>query len=93
MNGNPPVVITGSGDFGAPTPFAINSGFVAGVNTIHVQVNNGGDPTAFFVSFTTATATALVKPVPALSWPALLCLALLLAGMGTVLARKARSHR
>jgi hypothetical protein len=93
LNGNAPVVSTGSGAFGAPTPFAINSGFVAGLNTIHVQVNNEGDPTAFFVSFTTATATAVVAPVPALSWQALAGLALLLAALGTALARKARSLR
>jgi len=39
-----------------PTPFTINSGFVSGLNTIHVTVDNGGDPTAFFVEFNTATA-------------------------------------
>jgi hypothetical protein len=93
LNGNAPVLITGSGDFGAPTAFTINSGFVAGVNTIHVQVNNAGDPTAFFVSFTSATATAVVMPVPALSWPALLGLVLLLAGLGSALARKTRPLR
>ena len=93
LNGNAPVVVTGSGDFGAPTPFSINSGFVAGLNTLHVQVNNEGDPTAFFVSFTTASATALTTPVPALSWQAMVGLALLLAGLGSLLARKARSLR
>jgi hypothetical protein len=91
LNANAPVVTTGPGAFGAPTAFTINSGFVAGLNTIHVQVNNGGDPTAFFVSFTSATASAVQIPVPAVSWPALAGLALLLAGLGSILARKTRS--
>jgi hypothetical protein len=90
LNANPPVATTGVGAFGAPTPFTINSGFVPGLNTIHVQVNNVGDPTAFFVSFTSAAATAVLIPVPALSWPALVGLALLLAGLGSLLARKTR---
>jgi hypothetical protein len=94
LNANAAVATTGVGAFGAPTPFTINSGFVAGLNTIHVQVNNQGDPTAFFVSFTSATAnptaSAAQVAVPALSWPALAGLALLLAGFGSRLARKAR---
>lgn len=51
LNGN---IITsvGSGAFGAPTAFTMNSGFVSGINTITVTVNNEGDPTAFFVQFT-----------------------------------------
>jgi len=92
LNSNAPVATTGVGDFGSPTPFAINSGFVAGLNTIHVAVNNQGDPTAFFVSFTSATASAVQTPVPALSWQALAGLALLLAGLGSLLARKSRLH-
>jgi hypothetical protein len=90
LNGNAPVAITGIADFGAPTAFTINSGFVAGLNTIHVQVNNQGDPTAFFVSFSSATANGVPVQVPALSGPTLAALALLLAGMGALLARKAR---
>jgi hypothetical protein len=92
LNANAPVATTGIAAFGAPTPFTINSGFVAGLNTIHLRVNNQGDPTAFFVSFTSATAAPIVAhvPVPALSWPALAALALLLAGAGSFLARKAR---
>jgi len=91
LNSNAPVATTGPGAFGAPTPFTINSGFVAGLNTIHVQVNNAGDPTAFFVSITSAVASAVQIPVPAVSWPALAGLALLLAGLGSLLARKTRS--
>lgn len=94
LNSGAPAATTGFSGFGAPTPFTINSGFVAGLNTIHVQVNNGGDPTAFFVSFTTATAKVAVPPVsvPALSWFALAGLALILAMLGSLLARKARSR-
>lgn len=93
LNAGTPVATTGSGDFFAPTAFTINSGFVAGLNTIHVQADNAGDPTAFFVSFTTATANAVpvaAEPVPATSWPALagLGLLLLLAGTGSLLRRK-----
>ena len=93
LNGNPPVATTGSGDFGAPTPFTINSGFVPGLNTIRVQVANEGNPTAFFVSFTSATAEAFVAPVPAMSWQALIALAVVLGGMGSVLARRAQTRR
>ncbi len=97
LNANAPVATTGAAAFGAPTPFTINSGFVAGLNTIHLQVNNQGDPTTFFVSFTSATANANANAVqvtvPALSWPALAGLALLLAGLGALLARRARSPR
>jgi hypothetical protein len=97
LNSDPPVVTTGIADFGAPTPFTINSGFVAGLNTIHVRVTNQGDPTAFFVSFTSATASAATPsaaqiPIPAVSWPSLAALALLLAGLGSLWARKARSR-
>jgi hypothetical protein len=56
LNSNAAAATTCFGCFGAPTAFTINSGFVAGLNTLHVKVNNGGDPTAFFVSFTSATA-------------------------------------
>lgn len=96
LNSNAPVATTGFGGFGAPTSFAISGGFVAGLNTIHVQVNNGGDPTAFFVSFTSATANAAgaaaPTPAPALSWPVLAWLAVLLATFGALVAGK-RSRR
>jgi hypothetical protein len=93
LNSNPLAATTGVAAFGAPTPFTINSGLVAGLNTIHVQVDNLGDPTAFFVSFTSASATAsaVQVPVPAMSWSALAGLALLLAGLGSLLARRAWS--
>lgn len=93
LNADAPVATTGSSNYGTPTPFTISSGFVAGLNTIHVQVNNEGDPTAFFVSITSATANALPVPaqaVPATPWPMLvgLGLVLLLTGLGSLLQRR-----
>ncbi len=95
LNANAPVATTGSGSFGAPTPFTINSGFQPGLNTIHLQVNNEGDPTAFFVSFTSASAKRIVtaSAVPALSLPMLAGLVLLLAGLGLFLTRKRQGVR
>ena len=58
LNGGLPVATTGNADFlSGPTPFTFNSGFVSGVNFIRVRVDNNGDPTAFRVEFSTATAT------------------------------------
>ena len=76
LNSNAPVATTCFGCFGAPTAFTINSGFVAGLNTIHVTVNNGGDPTAFFVSFTTATAGPGAGGVPEPATVLLTCVGL-----------------
>lgn len=47
---------TGFANFGSLHPFSISSGFLPGLNTIDVRVNNGGDPTAFIVVFDSATA-------------------------------------
>lgn len=92
LNGNAPVATTGVAGFGTPTSFSINSGFVPGLNTLHVRVNNAGDPTAFFVSFSSATATPLAVPpamIPASSWPVLGGLGLLLL-MTTLVALRHR---
>lgn len=43
-------------EFGSLHAFSLTSGFHAGINTIDVSVNNGGDPTAFLVVFDSATA-------------------------------------
>ena len=56
LNGNAPVATTGFAGFGATTSFSFTSGFLSGLNTIHVTVDNGGDPTAFFVQFNSGTA-------------------------------------
>jgi hypothetical protein len=59
------VATTAFNAFGAPTNFSMTSGFIAGINTISIQTNNdpnaGGNPTAFRVQFSTATAD-LVGP-------------------------------
>ena len=64
LNGNAAVATTAFAAFGAPTAFTINSGFMAGLNTINVRFDNGGDPTAFFVQFNSATASPLATGVP-----------------------------
>ncbi|MBI3680155.1 MAG: PEP-CTERM sorting domain-containing protein [Acidobacteria bacterium] len=58
LNGGANVATTCFACFGAPTAFSISSGFVAGINTIEVGMNNGGNPTAFRVEFTSADADA-----------------------------------
>ena len=58
------VKTTGFADFGAPTAFTMNTGFLAGLNTISVKVDNGGDPTAFRVEFSSATASVGGSSVP-----------------------------
>ena len=98
LNSGAPVATTGFAGFVSPTPFTFNSGFVAGVNTIHLAVNNGGDPTAFFVSFTSATVNPVgnvttVTQAPALSWPMLAVLAALFAAIGSLTAGKMRVRR
>jgi hypothetical protein len=93
LNANPPVATTGFAAFGSPTSFTFNGGFLPGLNIIHLQVNNETDPTAFFVSFTSASAApAIITEVPVNSWPVLLGLAMLLAALGSLLAAR-RSSR
>jgi PEP-CTERM motif-containing protein len=54
LNGNT-IATTAFGAFGSATAFTMNSGFLSGLNTISVRVDNGGDPTAFRVEFTSGT--------------------------------------
>src|SRR5262249_46915482 len=51
------------GGFGGFTAFAINSGFVAGTNTIDFIVNNGGGPTGLRVEMT-GSASPVTGGIP-----------------------------
>jgi hypothetical protein len=79
LNGGSNAATTSFGGFGSFTNFLVNSGFLPGLNTVEVGVNNGGDPTAFHVLFTQATADE-VSAVPEPSSLALVAASLLLIG-------------
>jgi len=64
LNGNAAVATTGFAGFGATTNFSFTSGFIAGINKIHVVVDNGGDPTAIFVQLSGTAAAAGGVPEP-----------------------------
>ena len=63
LNGNT-VATTLLADFNHTTAFTMNSGFLAGLNTISVRVNNEGNPTAFRVEFTSGTVNPGTSSVP-----------------------------
>ena len=65
-----------SASFGVFTDFTINSGFIAGVNTLDFVVTNGHGPTGLRVEITNANAVALDEPY------ALALLGLGLLGLG-----------
>jgi hypothetical protein len=73
LNGNAAVATTSFGGFGSTTAFSFTSGFLSGLNTIHVVVNNGGDPTAFFVQFNSGTADSGGGSVPEPTSMVLIC--------------------
>jgi hypothetical protein len=65
VNGGPAAASQGFAGFGSLTSFTLNSGFVAGVNSIQIAVDNGGDPTAIRAEFLRADATPTNgSPVP-----------------------------
>ena len=91
VNGESPAATTGFSAFGSPTGFTIDSGWVAGENTIHVRANNAGDPTAFYVRFDSSSAVEAVGPaVPVSSltiWSTII-LTLVIAGFGVMILRR-----
>jgi hypothetical protein len=56
VNGGPAAASQGFAGFGVLTNFTLNSGFHAGINSIQISVDNGGDPTAFRAEFLRADA-------------------------------------
>jgi hypothetical protein len=90
LNGDSPVSTTGFGGFGSQTAFTIDNGWIDGVNTIHVRVNNGGDPTAFFVQFNSVSARRAPTAIPALGPAGLMLLLATLAGIGLLRVRRQR---
>ena len=82
LNGGAALAVSSSGGFGSFTSFSANSGFVAGINTFEVTVNNGGDPTAFRVQFDRADAQSLSGVPEPGSW------ALLATGLGAITLRR-----
>jgi hypothetical protein len=74
INGNPTGIIANG--FTAFTDFSINSGFIAGLNTLDFQVLNSRGPTGLRVEIANANAVALDEPY------ALALLGLGLIGLG-----------
>jgi hypothetical protein len=64
LNGQAPAATTCFACFFSPTAFSFNSGFVNGINKIHVTVDNAGDPTAFFVQLSGTASVAEGGQVP-----------------------------
>lgn len=86
LNGGASVATSPFAGFGSLTSFTLNSGFVDGTNSIEVGVNNGGNPTAFRVEFSSATGTPV--PVPTMPDTLLLILALILVGGGVFMLKQ-----
>lgn len=89
VNGGANAATSGFAGFGALTNFTLNSGnssFIAGMNSIQVGANNGGNPTAFRVQFLSATASPI--QVPTMPEWFFLILALILVSMVFVTLRR-----
>ena len=82
------IAVTGvqSLGFSSFTPFTIDRGFVAGINTLDFVVNNGGGPTGLRAEMTgTANASAVPEP-------STLAVLALPAGLAGLLTLKRRRH-
>lgn len=86
VNGGANAATSTFGGFGTLTNFTLNSGFVAGMNSIQVGANNAGNPTAFRVQFTSATASPI--QVPTMPEWFLLILALILVSTIVITLRR-----
>jgi hypothetical protein len=86
VNGGANAATSGFAGFGSLTSFTLNSGFIAGMNSIEVGVNNGGNPTALRVQFSSATAAPI--PTPTMPEWFLMILALILVSTVVVTLRR-----
>lgn len=94
LNDDVPAATTGFAGFGSPTPFTLGP-LAAGENWVHVRVNNGGDPTAFFVEWDQSAPPPPPRqpliPIPTLATWSTLLLVLLIAGLGMLLLHRRRA--
>ncbi len=80
---------TNTTQFGSFTSFSINSGFIAGVNTLDFIVNNGGGPTGLRVDQLQGTAS----PPQASGVPEPTTMILLGTGLAGVVAKVRKRHK
>lgn len=83
LNANAPVMTTCFGCFFSPTPFTFTSGFLPTLNTIHVNMDNGGDPSAFRVELSGSARVIESGQVPEPGTIVLTC-----AGLAGLLLRR-----